>query len=732
VADAKLKIGIQAADKSQAKKAGEDFAKEFAAGATGQRAQLKAAVEEIAGLRSRSASLRKHKTPAADVERFVIGATRKEVTRTAEGLARDIHRIESGTQKVKLTSKDAEYKKERAMGVAHSRAIDEDKKRDLMKKRGLERDESRKSRAERIGQQRETMRDMVMFHSALQAVTGPLPGGGIIQAGAYGLTSGINRGSHDEFGNKKKGLKGIAGGVLGGLSGMAGGLGIAALAAGMQHAVSGSRNSESWLRTMSRATGGNVGAGGAFVGQARSHGLTAEESIPVSAQALHATRGLGGIDAAMRAQVVSGAGGEMSQLSGALTKGGAFGGGPGADVRTNAGLKKAWKDLFAAGVSQGFRSGNVPEMLAGAVAMANTRVLGGILKEGAGSEMAGLSAGMFKASGGDKAFQGESGFQMMGVANNMVQGKGSSYAQGMSLMNAGLGKGNDLIGAMADSESGLFSERMSEKGKKKTSASERLSPLLAKYSQQAGGDKRAMAMLLMNAGVAPNATAAIKMSEMDPRKLNDSMIKKTMDAAAPIEQQAYKAMAGMDWKTIDHLLESIDQQLGSFFNGIGGPAFVKDVLTKTLEVLTGLAEFFNVKTSSQQNREAVAAAKQDLPEGVGPVASGQTLTRRSGKLAAKEIANQGSGSQDELGAELAKLKFHAQMTKFTEGMGKSKHEASLGDVYGQMHSVGGQSKRLKLAGQTFLFTTNVEQVSGEAGASSNQAKRSKSSVPGRP
>lgn len=519
---------------------------------------------------------------------------------------------EDGTRKAQR-NKRAEEKK--ALAQAHREALAEDKQfekmrrmnadgqraADLKKIKADERAKSKQLRRANRDDLRGMMQDAVMFNSLVGAVFGSMPGGGIVQAGAYGLSSGFRRGAtkiDPKTGElvEREGSDKWSNGIATGLAGGAAAAGLAALAAAFTNGLMGSKRTQAEIFSLAQASGGSLEmgrAGRAAIGREHT-GMTMADATPFAAQALKSTRGLGGVGAVLRSQVMAGAGGDMAGLLGAMTQGNAFVGSTGQSVDEVS--KKALKDIFAAGIVQGFKNGNIAEMIAGATSIVNQRILGTTTSRSAGSNIAAAAALM----GGSNAFKGAAGFQMMQGLESMITGQGGAMSQALSLMSGGLGSGSSYVQARINAQRGGIANR----------GPAAIGDFMSQFNSAVGGagatDERIMAFKMMS-GL--SESAASEFLGMDPSQWGSDRAKGLLDSGKDYEKEAFRAMSQFgNWRSIAAKIENMGNTIGMMFEKFG----LIEAMTKALkhidETLTEIATVGGLLSEGKHGAAAKRAA----------------------------------------------------------------------------------------------------------------------------
>ena len=449
----------------------------------------------------------------------------------------------------------------------HESALRENVTRSKRKKVQEDRIHRKKETDERRGHMKDELRDAVLFQSFLGATVGQLPGGQFAQAAAYGFVSTSQRWKQNALARGASkgsaGAQGFVGGVGGGLA--MGGL--AALAAGIAKGLGASRETEDQLRTLSLSASGSLETGqGAFrqmgmrgIGEKKYSAMgamTYSQATPFAAQALGATRGVGGVEAVLRAQNVAGAGGQMSELMKSMSQGGAYLGMEGKDV--DEATKRTWQNIFAAGISQGFKTGNVAEMIAVATAASSMRVVGTVLSKDSDNRIAMLMAHL----GGSEAFKGANAIPIMQSIHQMVTGQGSPLSQAFALQAAGMGQGESYVGARIKAQQGVLG---------KGGGLGQFNKFMGGFRESFGegsGDVQVQAMSIMSG--LPEAAAKALLSLQGGGSLDEAKYNKILEDAKPAEQKAWDAMVKLgQWKSFDQALEEFGKTLGNIISQSG-------------------------------------------------------------------------------------------------------------------------------------------------------------------
>lgn len=669
-------------------------------------------------------------------------------------------------RETKETTKKKEKDKKDAYSLEHREAIHFNRQFDKTKKdaeRKSERDAklaTRKQRDEKRNEMKESMHDAVLFHSALGAIAGPLPGGGIAMAGAYGYSSTSQRWKQGSIKRGEGKIGQAVAGMAGGVGGAAIMAGLAGLSMAVGGAVSGSQEEEVGSRSLARAYGGDPRKGNRAFRMGAGYGMTNNEAAPFTLQALQATRGQGGIDSVLRAQQGMGAGGEMAGLAGALTQGGAFGkSGAGIDET----LKRALIDIFATGVAQGFENGNVAETMANATAAANERALGVIVKSSMVTEFSALQASLYNASGKDARFQGSAGAGAMQAYNNMVQGKGSPLSMGLALAANDVGKKGVAL-AKADAEAGLWGVRPSEEeaaereisqaesggakltdeqkkaiyAKYRTTGAQRFKKSLAQARKASGGKLAGTQLFLMGsqgmgAGFA-RATAKLKDSEITDERLKaeEEKHKTKGEKQQDLADQAFKAMVRMgQWKPFEIAVNELKYTLGMLLgkSGVLGQLLVVvNELTAMIRTALG-AKAGGEKVRSTLRKETINPKLFGLdPDTIDPDVVEAMATATSDNLYANYKAAKALLTQPE---QVAKLQnwLDAKRAEFAEQKAvQKKREAQSQEVadIGTGEDIGDVDYGALRRGERVLKRTIVKEVVVKQGSGSDTASRNES------
>lgn len=438
--------------------------------------------------------------------------------------------------------------------------------------------------------------------TALSQTLAPVPGGGVLHAGLAGMAGGYAEGTIDpETGERRKGLRGLVGGLLGGLKGLGVAAGLTLLAKGVGGAMQGSQESENVLRMLTHA-GGGVGLGRAGAGLAfGARGLQAPEAAGVIGQVFRGGGGTEAARAALRAQVGLGLGGQYAQMLGGLADVGVRGG----QQAIDANAKKLWVDIIAAGYDKALGRidpRKVAAGISGAIQMMGRQTLGTTL--GDPSQI----FRMQRFLGQSGAFTGQRGFEMMGRLEGFVKGESSPLARAVSLMQSGLGKGGvGMVEAMRRSEQGLF-------GEKGPGGVKKVQDFVQRFSKMGGGNRDLTSLLMSQSGGMSVSAASELFDLVKSGKFTEKEFEEAKKKAMPLEERAYEAMASMNWTTINKLLEDISRSLGNLFTDIGGFKGVIEVLKETRDAVRAIRDFvLGVKTAAAE--EGVGGAAMGLLTG---------------------------------------------------------------------------------------------------------------------
>jgi hypothetical protein len=417
--------------------------------------------------------------------------------------------------------------------------------------------------------------------SHLASTLAPLPGGGILHSAFAGAAQGYGNSVAEYNENRlEAGEKGSAGGRF--VAGMGGALKTAAIATALlamakavAGAVQGSRESEKLNLAAGQAASGDLKQGRALFDVAtHAPGFTAQEAMPIVAGASRAGGGVGAAQAALRAELVAGQGGAFNQLTGGLAQSGGKG------IDENA--RRLWIDINATAMAQGLQKGRIGELISGAMQVAAARSAG--VTSGDPSNILRMAAGM----GG--AYTGRRGFETIGRLESFTKGESSPMANAMSLMANGLGTGSSYVQAKMGAEKGLFGAGADANGLKKR---------IAMLSDMTGGDQETTQMLLAHSAGLGMTEAGDVLKQVQSGKFGEKEFGEFQAKADKTEQEAWNAMAKMDWKTIDQLLEAISFKLGELLRKLGGLEAVEKGLTLTLkgvDYLVGLTMPSGIKS----------------------------------------------------------------------------------------------------------------------------------------
>lgn len=417
--------------------------------------------------------------------------------------------------------------------------------------------------------------------SALSSTLSPLPGGQALHAGVSGFTSGFANGQVDqETGERRRGVRGMAHGLLGGLKGMVSNAGVTLLAKAVAGGVQGSREEENLSFGLAQSMGGDIT--GAQSGRYRdlrramhsAPGMTAAQAAPLVNQVGALGGGKSSAQAALQMQLVSGQGGAFTSLLGGMAQGGA------GTKQLDASARKILTDVFATGTAQGLSRGRIGELIVGAQQVAAQRHAG--VGGGDPSEILRMSAML---GGQNTNYAGSRGFETIGKLESFGKGETSPMARALSLMQNGLSSGGNYVEAMRKSERGIFGEGgMGIEG---------LQGMVGKVNKMAGGNRDQASLLLKNmSGMGLNESTDV-LDMMASGKFGEKEFKELGEKTKKPEEKLYdvmKAAAG-DWKAIDKLLEHIDLVLGEIFKDGGVLDVIKDALKLTVSLLEEIRDF---------------------------------------------------------------------------------------------------------------------------------------------
>ena len=445
-------------------------------------------------------------------------------------------------------------------------------------------DKAHRRLEQRVGSFHRSLHATIAMSSHIARTLAPLPGGGVLHAGLAGLSSGVEEGRNEyEDKMRREGKAGTPAGralyaLGGGFKGALAGGGLTLLAKAVSGAVEGSREEENIFRQLTHA-GGGTGMGRLGEGMAaRARGLQAPEAAGVLGQVFGAGGGEGAAAAALRAQTGLGMGGQYAQLLGGLANVGVRGG----QQAIDANAQRLWTDIIAAGYDKALGRidpRKVAAGISGAMQMLGTQTLGTV---------SGDPAQIFRMQrflGQSEAFTGGRGFEMMGKLQSFVKGESSPLARAVSLMQSGLGQqGVGMVEAMRRSEQGLFGEG-GQKGV------ERVTDFVSRFSGMAGGDRDLTSLLMAKQGGMSVSAATELFDLVKSGKFSEKEFEEAKKAAIPLEQQAYEAMAGLNWAGINKTLESLNRLLGQLFEELGGFKAVLATLQTTMKALIELTKF---------------------------------------------------------------------------------------------------------------------------------------------
>lgn len=423
------------------------------------------------------------------------------------------------------------------------------------------------------------------FSSAVSRTLTPLPGGEVLHAGFEGAQTGASEAMFDPKTGESRsmGVGGLLRGVAGGLKGFGAAAALSLLGKAVSGAVAGGREDESLRRLLTPAAG-SVTLGRQAVSVARgAPGLTAEEAAPFVAGAYRTGGTALSARAALRAQLTMGMGGEFTQLQGSLAHVGV----PGRQAALDASARKMWSDIIAAGYDTSLKRVNprlVTEGLAGAVQIVGRTTLGARM---------GDVGNIFRTQRFLEGGFGGRSFDMMAKTDEMMKGQTSPLARALGLM-AGLRSGKSFVGATLEMEKGLFGQ-----GAMTQDSVAALKKRVTETANLFGGLGSENAIMGVQAMLGPGATMTEAKSLIDLVREDAGVgqFEEARKGAMTVEQQAYDAMSRMDWKTIDRLLERIEQWLGQIFHALGGEKGLIKLLETTSAVLATLSEFITgVKT----------------------------------------------------------------------------------------------------------------------------------------